>query len=339
MVILLAGPDQGGYEPAISGMAYTRISGQEPMLGGERLIALYRKHLLFELEKSTITHQRRMSIGRWLAEFGDDRPGTGLRPDGLPDLVWCAVWSGRTLVHDRTGLASRYEVGRFYIARYPVTWAQYRIFLKAGDGHANPRWWEGLLRRQEYKREVLPVDNHPAQEVSWYDAVAYCRWLSEKIGYTVRLPTEWEWQHAATGGDPNLYYPWGRAWDRTRANTRESALRGVTAVGMYPAAVSPVGTFDMCGTVLEWCANAFADPNDLSTRRIERVMRGGSWFSVRNYAHSMFRTGYDPYYRYNSVGFRLAADAPLLDDNLTQPAVVEEAPAFLPDAPPDDEAG
>ncbi len=296
-----------GREPTLSGaLPATQSTGFEPALGGERLLRLYRDHLIGLLNNRATSHLRRAAIGDWLNSIGDPRPGVGLTADGLPDVVWCAVPPGEVQLRD---LAEPFPVRSFYIARYPVTWAQYRIFLDAADGHADLRWWAGLRRRAEYAREAHLADNHPAQEVSWYDAVAYCRWLSEKLGYEVRLPTEWEWQQAATGDSPDAIFPWGSEWDSSYANVRESLLRRPTAVGLYPHGASPVGALDMAGTVLEWCANEFAHPERVDpTSPAHRVMRGGSWFLVLTFARVHFRTGDDPYHRFNSVGFRLAAD-------------------------------
>jgi hypothetical protein len=295
-----------GNEPFLSGAPIpSAASGNEPGLGGERGLRQVREYLLRLLEKPTISHLRRAAIGDWLASTGDPRRGVSLTAAGLPDLVWCPVSGGEVHLRDRP---KPFPVSRFYVAQYPVTWAQYRIFLEAEDGHENPAWWQDLRRRPEYEREHLPVDNQPAQEVSWYDAVAYCRWLSTRLDHDVRLPTEWEWQQAATGGDPDLMFPWGNYAGPVYANTRESKLRRPTAVGMYPAGVSPVGALDMAGTVLEWCANEYTHHKQASDEE-RRVLRGGSWFLIFSYARTTFRTGNDPYLRFNSVGFRLAADS------------------------------
>lgn len=304
-----------GREPWLSGALPIPSTGHEPGLGGERLIRLFRDHLLHLLEVPTTTHLRRAAIGDWLAHNGDPRPGVGLRGDGLPDLVWCEVPSGQAPLRD---LSEPVTVDRFYIACYPVTWAQYRIFLDADDGHVDPQWWHGLVRRAEYEREAIKIDNYPAQEVSWYDAVAYCRWLSARIGYKVRLPAEWEWQQAASGGDPDALFPWGVRWRQHAANTRESLLRRVTSVGLYPLGESPVGALDMCGTVLEWCANQWRgrvnDPRGAAMVGLSgahpRVLKGGSWFLTRDSARIQYSAGEDPYYRFNSVGFRLACGDP-----------------------------
>ena len=306
---IIVSDEISGREPRLSSQyLLPESTGMEPMLGGERLARLTREAALDRLERKNISHLKRQAIGYYLAEVGDTRPGVGLREDGLPDLAWCAVPRGEVHLGDS---AEPFAVDKFWIAKYPVTWQQYRIFLEAPDGHFFPQWWEGLRWRAEYQRAVTPAENYPAQEVSWYDAMAYVRWLNDRFDTQVRLPSEWEWQQAATGGDPANVYPWGERWQPLRANTRESGLRGVTAVGMYPQGASPVGALDMCGTVLEWCANEFYTPkNNWSTGEAHRVMRGGSWFLTTGFARTTSRTGDNPYYRFNSVGFRLATDQP-----------------------------
>ena len=83
--------------------------------------------------------------------------------------------------------------------------------------------------------------------VSWYDAVAFCRWLSAKTATKVRLPTEWEWQQAATGGDRTREYPWKGEWDSSLCNNYLSQLSRTTGVGMYPLGATPQGILDMAG--------------------------------------------------------------------------------------------
>src|SRR5574341_452125 len=323
-----------GREPRLSGMLPIESSGHEPGLGGERLTRLFRDHLIHLLTLPITSHLRRAAIGDWLALHGDPRPGIGLREDGLPDLEWCAEPAGQVLLRDSK---EPVLVERFYIARYPVTWAQYRIFLDADDGHADPQWWDGLQRRAEYEREAIKINNYPAQEVSWYDAVAYCRWLSAHLGYAVRLPAEWEWQHAASGGDSDAVFAWGNRWLSMAANTRESLLRRVTAVGLYPLGGSPTGALDMCGTVLEWCSNEWRGSTQVAESGARpRVLKGGSWFLTRESARIHYSVGEDPYYRFNSVGFRLASDRPgrrsAPAEDQSQPIAAESASS--PEADP-----
>lgn len=148
------------------------------------------ERLAEKLQQPELTHQQRESIGLRLAEIDDPRPGVGLK-NGLPDFVWLPVPGGKITLESNAGT---FPVAPFYISKYPVTWVQYRSFLKASDGYYNEGWWEGLADREdEPGQQYRQIDNHPAEMVSWYDAVAFCRWLSEYLGYEIRLPTEWEW--------------------------------------------------------------------------------------------------------------------------------------------------
>ena len=85
--------------------------------------------------------------------------------------------------------------------------------------------------------------------MSWYEAIAFCRWLSAQLGYVVRLPTEFEWQQAATHGELERAYPWGPDWEEGRCNSGESRLNRTTAVGLYPHGTWPDGPLDMAGNV------------------------------------------------------------------------------------------
>lgn len=202
------------------------------------------------------------------------------------------------------------------ISAYPVTWMQYRSFIEAKDGYQNESWWDGLAERQHVPGgQYRKLDNHPAENVSWYEAVAFCRWLTEQMGYEkiIRLPTEWEWHYAATGGYPDNKYPWGAKWDSARTNTDESELYRTTAVGMYPQGLSPVKAFDMSGNIWEWCLNEHDKPKRIKkTGKASRAVRGGSDNHGQYIARCGMRNHYDPAYRNRNLGFRLLCSSPTL---------------------------
>ena len=268
------------------------------------------ERLLEEIGRTATTHQQRAKIGDRLAEIGDSRPGVSLLKNGLPDILWCKVPKGEITLEEVKGT---FRVNPFHIAKYPVTWIQYRSFLEAEDGYRENAWWEGLANREDKPGEQYrKLDNHPAENVSWFDAVAFCRWLTEKLGYEVRLPIEWEWQLAATWGDPVNEYPWGSEWDSGKANTDESGLSRSTAVGMYPHSASPVGALDLIGNVWEWCLNEHNNPKRIEISGTDsRALRGGSWFNDLDYARCAFRYGNLPTLRSSRIGFRLVVASPI----------------------------
>jgi hypothetical protein len=138
------------------------------------------ERLLEEIDHAATSHQRRASIGDRLADIGDPRPGVGLNSDGLPEFVWLPVPGGEITLEDN---AETFTVQPFAISKYPVTWAQYRSFLEAPDGYRQQRWWRGLAESEAQPGEQYrQQDNHPAENVSWYDAVAFCHWLSAHLG-------------------------------------------------------------------------------------------------------------------------------------------------------------
>jgi formylglycine-generating enzyme required for sulfatase activity len=157
-------------------------------------------------------------------------------------------------------------------------------------------------------------DNHPRERVTWYGAVAFCRWLSDKLGYEVRLPTEWEWQQAATGGEADRAYPWGPDWKEDHTNSQEAGIGQTSAVGMFPAGASPVGALDMTGNVWEWCLNEYNKPSNTGLGGEEwRVLRGGSWYSDKRAAGAAFRNLIPPIDWYDGdFGMRVVCGRPHL---------------------------
>jgi hypothetical protein len=268
-----------------------------------------RDAMLAALDDPATTHEIRATIGVRLSLLGDARHGVGLRKDGLPDIVWCEVPGGKATLE---GGAGTFNVKGFYIAKYLVTWKQYRVFLDSGDGFKESRWWDEFAYHPSTPgRQFNQYDNHPAENVAWVEAVAFCRWLTEKLGYEVRLPTEWEWQQAATGGNRANEYPWG-PWDQSRANTYESELQRSTAVGVYPHGVSPVGAMDMSGNLWEWCINEYDKPKrtEVSGKKA-RALRGGSWDDLQDFARCALRLNYHPDLRNGYIGFRLVCVSPI----------------------------
>jgi formylglycine-generating enzyme required for sulfatase activity len=201
----------------------------------------------------------------------------------------------------------------YHIARTPVTNAQYLQFVKA-TGHRMPdHWQDGKPPRGE--------EHHPVVNVSWYDAMEYCRWLSGFTGKPYRLPSEAEWEKGARGTDGRVY-PWGDKWDSSRCNTRESSPGDITAVATYPQGASPYGLLDMAGNVWEWTISlwreswqspTFRYPYDRNDgrenldagRNVLRVVRGGSFYYNPRLVRCADRGRSDPSYRGNLVGFRV----------------------------------
>jgi len=269
------------------------------------------ERLLAEIDQPATSHYRRAEIGDRLASIGDLRPGVGIRAGGAPDIDWCEIPAGTVELEDGRG---EFRVERFFIARYPLTWWQYQAFVADPQGYADRRrWWQGLRRDDSPGEQFRSLGNCSAENVSWYDAVAYCRWASVRLGYEVRLPTEAEWQQAASGGQSGNTYPWGSAWQESRANTWESRLGRTTAVGMYPAGACALGVLDLAGNVWEWCLSEY---NDARRTRggigARRVVRGGSWRNARGGARCASRNGDGPGSRSANLGLRLVCLSPIL---------------------------
>jgi formylglycine-generating enzyme required for sulfatase activity len=304
-------------EKALARFKKTRSSQLDALLRPQPM-------LINRLDDASLSHHDRLLIGQTLAEFGDPRDGVGVK-HGLPAIVWIDVPEGEVTLE---GIDREFRVKPFRIAQYPVTNDQFNAFLRAEDGYDNDEWWKDIersLRRKDIERSGAQGKlgwlelNCPREMVSWYDAVAFCRWLSAKTAAKVRLPTEWEWQQAATGGDPRREYPWKGEWDSSLCNNSLSQLSRTTAVGMYPLGATPHGILDMAGNVWEWCLNTYDQLDTTITTSGERVLRGDSWLTdpeISNRwapptprAHRVSnRFKGSAEIRSNDFGFRLAQD-------------------------------
>jgi hypothetical protein len=287
-------------ERALEAAAMVRELGHElASVELEFLGPVEAKEMQRRIEHDPLTHEQRAMIGVRLALLGDPRPGVGLRADGMPDICWLSV-------RGPMGNVQRSVLDGPWIAKYPITYAQYRAFVDDPEGYANPLWWAELERAYTEPGGQFPAyANHPAINVLWCEAVAFCRWLSARTRTTIRLPTEREWQQAATGGNKWIY-PWGNRWRDDAANTETSKLNRLVAVGIYPHGASPIGALDMAGNVWEWCLNEFGNPDNVTLKgRANRATSGGSWNSALQDVSANHAGGYDFAYRNLNGGFRV----------------------------------
>jgi formylglycine-generating enzyme required for sulfatase activity len=266
----------------------------------------------------------RATCGRVLSALGDPRPGIGLiqigEHAGLPDISWRDVPQGEFLFgsdeHEDERPFGVVSITRaFRISRYLVTHAQFQSFINDPGGYVNPRWrvgpQKGVIGWQSaaYLPTERPYDNHPRERVSWYEAMAFCSWLTDRLGYEITLPTEEQWERAARGTD-GLIYPYGNDYDPTRANSRETGISQTTAVGIYPNGASPCGAMDMSGNVWEWTLNEYRSrKSDTPESGIRRVLRGGTWYQNPLNARAAYRFSYSPDERHDFFGFRLVSPA------------------------------
>lgn len=223
---------------------------------------------------------------------------------------WCAVSEGNVTL---TG-GEESTVAAFDLAQYPVTNAQFQKFLEDADGYSSSAWWDFSARATRWHLGNGPAEldalaeSLPRVKVSWYEALAFCRWLSAKTGEAVTLPTEQEWQHAAQNDDGRTF-PWGSAPDISRCNASESGIKRLTPVDAFPTGVSAFGAFDMSGNAAEWCLNAYNVPDELDIATFSggeaRAMRGGSYGLSLHNAQVAFRGFNHPADRFDYLGFRL----------------------------------
>ncbi|MBK6999801.1 MAG: formylglycine-generating enzyme family protein [Rhodoferax sp.] len=246
----------------------------------------------------------------------------------------------------------------FYMSQTEVTVGQFRRFLKASgyvpesiaDGTGgygyNPRYdpaksergdlFEGRDPRYSWANPgFAQTERHPVVNVTWNDAQALARWLSEKEGRTYRLPTEAEWEYAARAGTRTRYHNGDDPQAQNKvANTFDAGAKrfwpGMQAHALKKrdgyAFTAPVGSFkpnafglyDMHGNVWEW-TNDLHDATYYSHSPVDDpqgptdgsvyVRRGGSWHTWALYTRSSYRNWNSPQTRYTLVGIRLVMDA------------------------------
>ena len=208
---------------------------------------------------------------------------------------------------DLEGPPRTVDLPAFLVDRYPVTCAQYLVFVQATGHPAPPDWPGGLPPAGRL--------DHPVERVSWHDARAYAAWAGR------RLPSEAEWEKAARGTDGRRF-PWGGRFGEEHCIVWDHAMvLDVTTmpVTSHPSGASPYGVEQLGGNVEEWVEDELL-PYPGSTHVSAsaagglRVVRGGSWFYTQEHTRCAYRRGLLPDFtgwtQAGGPGFRCAADAP-----------------------------
>lgn len=226
-------------------------------------------------------------------------------------------------------------LGKYKIGKYPVTNDEFGEFIsstgyitlaeKEGFGNVfNPTFssvkgadWRHPLGPNS---DILSKQKHPVVQVSWYDTVEFCRWLSNETGKKYYLPSEAQWEKAARGNNARIY-PWGNKWNPKICNVN-FRYKGTTPVGKFsPESDSPFGCADMSGSVFEWTSTTIGSVDPWPSKfnypyrsddgredqkvKTRRVGRGGSYSRSEVYCRTSFRFADPPSDRYSAQGFRI----------------------------------
>lgn len=224
-------------------------------------------------------------------------PVMRLLPDGWSQM-------GSDAGRDDEKPAHRVWVDAFELAAFQTTNVQYSRFLH-DTHHPAPSFWSD---------PAFANPEQPVVAVSWFDASAYCDWLSRLYGKRYRLPTEAEWERAARGGVEGEAFPWGNCAPEELPDYANRWRSGPEPVGLY--APNSYGLYNLGDNVHEWCADWYsADYYGVSPERnpqgpahgSRRASRGGSWRHHIKVTRTAARSSIPPEFKYADYGFRLAA--------------------------------
>lgn len=205
----------------------------------------------------------------------------------------------------------------FFIMSRPVTQAEYATFARTTGA---PEPWIDRVRwdAQDTGLPYAAVErfawvdgappeprrHHPIVLVDRGDAERYCQWWGKRHHGVGQLPTEAQWNRAASGDDGTVF-PWGDTFDTTRANTWETGVGDTVPVGASPEAVSAFGVQDLAGNVSEWTRTRVSPAHS--------VLKGGSWNTSLVEARSAARQPAPDDLRHITVGFRCVFEPPPRD--------------------------
>jgi formylglycine-generating enzyme required for sulfatase activity len=311
----------------------------EPKVVSQRTILNSLKESINVLIKNVVlTPVERNRAAEVLAVLGDDRSGVGLDSNGVPDVRLVDIppgsfWMGSNRSPEEQPPHQVIVPHGFRISSYPVTNLQFEAFLKAKDGYCQTQWWDFSESARIWRRQVgskqpvhsdlVALQNHPRVNVTWHEAVAFCRWLSNHTGLNFRLPTESEWEYVARGNDQREY-PWGNVFDVNRCNMRETGIGTTSAVGIFgDSNYAFKEVYDLSGNVEEWCLTSWTeigaypyisgDGRNLLTEATPRVLRGGSFLSRKERVTTTARPGgaIDSQSKY--IGFRVVVSGKAIE--------------------------
>lgn len=253
--------------------------------------------------------------------------GTGEdEEDEIRKIATTGIWN-----IDREKPRHKLHIKEFYISRFPVTNEQFNSFILAEDGYSCDEWWSepGLKWREKNSPPPTRLSlskNMPQNCVSWYEAMAFCKWISYKTKSIIRLPSEAEWEYAARGGAA-YQFVWGNSCDINYANVKDTGINEITSVGCFLSNVKghkDIHLYDMNGGLWEWCSsiveddegNKYSYPYNLNDGRENedlddhffRATRGGYYGGEWMYARSCYRGRDIPSLRAERQGFRVVRD-------------------------------
>lgn len=227
-----------------------------------------------------------------------------------PPFDWVYIPPGTVTLEMNLDAPQVFSVSAFNIAKYPITNAQFEVFIQAEDGYRNPLWWDAAASTRQWRSQnptpqprAFPQDDHPRANVTYYEALAFCNWLAHRFNapapnlppVTITLPTQHQWHKAAYAESDNRF-PWGNNLDTEFFNSDDSGIGRTTPVTKYPNGASPYGVMDMAGNVSEWCLGK--DENQIP-------VRGGAW-ALKPIANMFSRMFFEaaPVHK-NYIGFRI----------------------------------
>lgn len=262
------------------------VLGREGQALKEQVVAA----LVELVQGGRLSAKERVEAAFLLGRLGDPRLPRPEQP-----AYWCEVAAGEFWYGDDNKgelTQQRLDYG-FKIGRFAVTNAEYARFIEAG-GYEHEAWWtpngwtflqpgghpldnqeQHITQPRLWQHSGFNSPTQPVVAISWYEAAAYCLWLTEQ-GHSaswlpaeaeIRLPTSLEWERAARGDDRRRY-PWGTD-DLTpeHANYKETGIGRPAPVGCFPAGQAGCGAQDMIGNTMEWLATPYQQPMQLNAEK------------------------------------------------------------------------